>query len=125
MLRLKYHYESQQYDTIIEEAPTYQTDPRSKSYLPQILYISWVTHRRENRTDEAEQLQKTFLEKFPGHPLGADMFFASAMTALAASDYDEAQRLLDIIEYRYPESRILPKAKQIKNRIQKTIKPSK
>ena len=120
VLRLKYLYEANQFKAIIQEAPGFQADERCRPYLPQILYIAWVTHRRENLTEEADRLQKIFLEQFPKHPLGADMHFASAMTALAQSDYDEALRLLEIIEYRYPDSRIMPKVKDIQQRLEKS-----
>ena len=54
----------------------------------------------------------------------ADIYFASAMTALAASDYDQALRMIEIIEYRYPQSRIINKVKQIKQRLEKTVDQS-
>ena len=121
MLRMKYLYEVGMYSQILAEAEGYQQDKRCSSYLPQILYISWVTHRREDLSDQADELQKLFLERFADHPLGADMYFASAMTALAASDYDEAARLLEIIQYRYPKSRIIKKTREIQKRISKTL----
>jgi tetratricopeptide (TPR) repeat protein len=120
-LRLKYLYEAGQFDKILEEAPTYQADERCKPYLPQIIYISWVAHRRENKLAEADKLQKDFLEKFPEHPLAADLYFAAAMTALAKSDYEEASRLLEIIQYRYPKSKIIDKAKQIQERLKQNL----
>jgi tetratricopeptide (TPR) repeat protein len=122
MLRIKYLYESGLYNEILEEVSVYQADERCRTYLPQLLYISWVTHRRQGLSSEADELQKTFLERFPEHPLGADLYFASAMTALAASDYEETERLLEIIEYRYPKSKISQKAKQIQDRIAKSRK---
>lgn len=125
ILRLKYLYEANQFKEIIQKAPKFQADERCRPYLPQILYIAWVTHRRENLSEEAYRLQKIFLEKFPKHPLGADMRFASAMTALAHSDYDEALRLLEIIEYRYPDSRIMPKVKDIQQRLEKSKQQTK
>jgi tetratricopeptide (TPR) repeat protein len=121
MLRLKYLYEAGLFTRIIEEAPVYQADQRCEPYLPQILYIAWVTHRREDRTEQAEKLQRKFLDRFSDHPLGADMYFASAMGALARSDYAEALRLLEVVEYRYPKSRLMKKIKQIQDRLEKTV----
>ena len=117
-LRLKYLYGAGRLDEIIREARTYQADERCKPRLAEIMYISWVSQRRQNLPAGAEGIRKSFLAKFPDHLLGADMYFAQAMTALAASDYEEALRLLEIIEYRYPTSRILPKAKQIRQRLE-------
>ncbi len=125
MLRLKYLYEAGQYDQIVEDAHNYQANRRSGGYLPQILYISWVTHRRKENPEAAEKLQQTFLEKFSKHPLAADMYFASAISALAKGDYAEALRLLEIIEYRYPKSRIMPKAKRLQKRLRKTLSGEK
>lgn len=119
MLRLRYLYEAGEHVTIINEGPNYQTDVRCAKYHPQVIYVLWVTHRRANKPEAAEKLQRTFLEKFPEHTLAADMYFASAMKALAAGDYDEALRLLEVIEYRYPSSRIVKKARQIQSRLTK------
>ncbi len=117
MLYLKYLYESQQYEKILQIASTYQSDPRCEQYLPQILYVSWVTYRHEDRTDEADKIQKIFLEKYSNLILAADMYFASAMSALASSNYDEASRLLELIEYRYPDSRVMKKTEEIRKRL--------
>jgi tetratricopeptide (TPR) repeat protein len=125
MLRLKYLYQAEGFEAIAAEAEKYQKDKRCASYLPQVMYISWVTHRRLNRPEVAGRLKKGFLEKFPQHPLCADMYFASAMTALASSDYEEATRLLELVEYRYPKSRVFKKAKRIRERLERTALPKK
>jgi TolA-binding protein len=117
MLYLKTMYEAKQYKDILKECAAYQTDPRCEPYRPQILYVSWVTYRHEDQMDAAEKIQKEFLEKYPNLLLASDMYFASAMTALADSKYDEASRLLEIIEYRYPTSRTIDKVKDIRKRI--------
>ena len=49
------------------------------------------------------------------------MYFSSAMTALASSDYAEAARLLEIVQYRYPESRLQTKVRKIQKRLQETL----
>jgi len=122
MLYMKYLYESHQYVKILQEASAFQSDPRCKPYLPQILYISWVAHRHEDHVEDANKLQKIFLEKYPDHLLAADMYFASAMMALAASDYEEASRLLELIEYRYPTARVMTKVKDIQKRLAENLK---
>ncbi|MFA6133463.1 MAG: hypothetical protein WC869_05555 [Phycisphaerae bacterium] len=122
VLRLKYLYESGQFTQILAEAPIYQTDERSKPCLAQIMYIAWVTYRHESKTKEAGKTQRQFLEMFPESPLCADLYFASAMEAVAAGQYDEALRLLEVIEYRYPKSQVFEKAKSIKQRLSQTGK---
>lgn len=121
LLRLKYLYGAGQYAPIIDEAPKYQADKRCAGYLPQILYISWVANRRENHSEEADKLQKLFLKEFPDHPLAADMYFASAMSTLAAGDYKEARRLLDIVVTRFPDSGVAKQANEIRARIEKSV----
>jgi len=120
LLRLKWLYKAEQFEQVITEGEGYRSDKRCGKYLPQIIYVSWVAHRQKNQREQAAKLQELFLSKFPDHPLGADMHFASAMTALAAGDYPEALRRLEIVRYRYPESRLVAKAKDIAERIGRT-----
>jgi len=119
MFRIKYLYEAGDFNSIVNEAPEYREDKRCQNDLAQILYMSWVTHRRLNQADIASKLADQFLEKFPTHSLGADIHFASAMTAMASGDYEETSRLLEIIEYKYPKSRIQKKVKRIRERLSK------
>jgi outer membrane protein assembly factor BamD (BamD/ComL family) len=119
-LRLKYLYEAKQFDRIQQEAPVFQADERCKPWLPQIMYVAWVTYRHENKTESAQNTQRAFLELFPDNPLCADMYFASAMESLAAGDYAEASRLLDLIEYRFPTARIMKQVQNIKSRLSQT-----
>jgi hypothetical protein len=118
MLRLKYLYAAGQVDAVANEAPVYAGDERSKPYLPQILYIQWVTLRRRGDQEGAKRVGEAFLRQFPDHELGAEFHFADAMAALAETRYDEALRSLDLIETRYPNSKLLPKVKEIREKVQ-------
>ncbi len=120
--RLKYLYELQQSSTILKESPTYQSDARCKTYVPQIMYVVWATHRREGRPKAAARIRESFLDHFPKNPLAADLYFAAATDALAANDCEEALRLLEIVEYRYPRSKLVPRVRQIQGRLRKTFK---
>lgn len=117
MLRLKYLYEASQFEKVVVEFKPILSNPAAKGYLPQVMYIGWVACRRINDMTAADKVQADFLKQFPKHPLAADMYFASAMTSLAASDYEEASRLLEIVEYRFPNSRLQAKVKQIRERL--------
>lgn len=119
MLRLKYLYEAEAYPQIVDEAPRYEATESFKPYLAQMEYIRWVALRRIDRAEDAKRVQQAFLTRFPEHVLGADMYFASAMVALAASDYAETVRLLDIIQYKYPTAQIMPKVKEVRQRLEK------
>jgi hypothetical protein len=121
LLRLKYLYSAGILAQVVREAPRYQADERCARYLPQIIYVSWVTNRREAHAEEADKLQKLFLKEFPDHPLAADMHFASAMAALAAGDYKEAQRLLDIIGKQFRRSAVFKQAMEIRDRLAKSM----
>lgn len=117
MLRLKYLYKAKQYKSMIKDGLTYKQDDRSKTFLPQITYLLWVAARQEGQSNKAQDIQEEFIGQFPDNPLCADMYFAAAMTALAQGDYDEATRCLEIIEYRFADSRVSKKAKTIQEKL--------
>lgn len=117
MLRLKYLYGAGQHDAVIEESERYHGDDRAADYLPQVLYVTWVSARQGDRPQAAEQAKKLFVSKFPDHVLGADVYFAEAMESLARSDYDEAARVLEYIRYRYPQSRLIKRVEEIEKRL--------
>jgi len=117
MLRLKYLYEAESYEALFASSDLYLPDDRIGGYRPQGLYITWVAARRNDRPHLAESMKKEFQSKFAAHPLAADMYFAEAMEALARSDYDEAERLLEYIAYRYPESRLIQRVAEIQKRL--------
>lgn len=118
VFRLKCLYRSGGLEQITKEATQYRADKRCATYMPQIMYISWVAYRRLDRPEKASELQKAFLARFRRHPLAADMYFASAMTSLAAGNYREALRLLEVVEYRYPKSRLIGKVKQVRSKLE-------
>ena len=126
LLRLKYLYGSANGNKqILAEAPGYRKDPRCASYIPQILYIAWVANRQTDNKAESDALEKEFLEKFPEHHLGADIFFASALKALAGANYDEALRILQFIEYRYPTAKVMSKVKSLEQTLTKNREAQK
>jgi outer membrane protein assembly factor BamD (BamD/ComL family) len=125
MLRMKYLYEANRFAAILDEAPPLRDDARCKLFVPQILYLQWVSHRREGQTDQAASVMRTFLDAYPTHPLGADMQFAAAMALLSEGDYAGASQALDRIEYRYPDSALIPKVRQLQARVRKLLDGAK
>jgi len=119
LLRLRYMYKTKGFSDLLDDGTAYLADERCKPYRPQIMYILWVTHRRLGQSGPAKVLEEGFLHEFPKHPLAADMYFAAAMSALASGDYQEAERLLEVIEYRYPKSRIRSKVKSVQAQLRK------
>lgn len=111
--RLKYLYEGWQFEQVLAESPVYEADPRCREILPTIIYIAWASARRGGQADEAERLQKHFLKAFPEHELGAEIYFALAMQAIALNQHDKALELLKVVEQRYPESRMLAEARKV------------
>jgi tetratricopeptide (TPR) repeat protein len=116
-LRMKCLYESQQFSAVVSAVPHDTEDERLRKHVPEILYVLWVTHRRLDQAAEAAKVQEMFLKKFPRHPLGADMYFASAMSALVASKPADAVQLLEALEHRYPTSKLIPKAHELQRQL--------
>lgn len=117
MLSLKYAYEAEDFEKLFALSDAYRGAEETGAYRPQVLYISWVAARRDNRPHLAKTVREAFLSGYAGHPLAADIYFAEAMEALARSDYDEAQRLLEYIVYRYPDSRLIKRVEEIQQRL--------
>ena len=117
MLSLKYRYEQEDYAALFALNDQYRDDKRVGAYRLQALYITWVAARRSDRPHLAKAVREAFLGDYAGHPLAADIYFAEAMEALARSDYDEAQRLLEYIAYRYPDSRLIARVQEIQGRL--------
>lgn len=117
MLRLKYLYGGGALDELAADGTKYAADKRAEGFAMQIRYMLWVTHRRLGQGELASKIQEKFVKNYPQSTLCADMYFASAMTALAEGNYTEAGRLLEVIEYRYPKAPIAAKVKQIQERL--------
>jgi tetratricopeptide (TPR) repeat protein len=120
VLWLKYLYEGGQFEPILAVCNPSLKDKRCDRYQPQIVYIAWVSARRLNHTDRAKKLQDQFVAAWPQHALCADMYFAAAMSRLAEGKYDEAGKLLEIVETRFPKSPLAPKVRDIRARLDKT-----
>ena len=119
-LRLRALYGAESFEELIAEAQLYSTDSRCKSHRPAIIYLSWVALRRAGRQADAGRAGEEFLRKFPSHALAADLHFAEALEAMVAGDYEEALRLLETVELRFPQSRVAERAREIKARLEKT-----
>ena len=120
-LRLKYLYDAGKVKAICDEAPKVMNDPRCVGYRPQIMYLSWAAHQHMNRTAIANRLGKEFIEKYPDNMLCAHMYVALAVAASVSQDYEEAGRLLEIVEFRYPHSQMIPECKRIREQLNKSF----
>lgn len=105
LLRLEYLFAAGDFEAVRAEAPIHLADPRCAAYVPQLLFISWATHRRLGEQAQADAVRRRFLDRFPGHDLAVDFYYARARNALRERRYDEADRLLEIVEHRFPGSR--------------------
>jgi outer membrane protein assembly factor BamD (BamD/ComL family) len=117
---LKDLYSANLYDETLGECARAESDPRYTDYLPQIRYIEWATNKRLKRLDEADNVQRKFLQQYPDHFLAADMYFSTAMNLLAAADYKGAADQLEVIHSRYPTAPVAKKAEDILQRLQNT-----
>jgi hypothetical protein len=121
MLHIKYLYENRQWKQAVAQATEFRKDERVKSYLPQIFYVAWVSSRQDGNVKEADTWQTDFLTQFPNHSLAADIYFAKAMEMLALGKYDEAEQLLEFIEHRFPNSALLERTREIRNRLSQVV----
>ena len=124
LARLICLYKAQAHDSVAKDVEKYRCDTRCKAVESQLTYIGWVAFRRLGKTDTAAALQKDFLQRFPDNPLGAEMQFASAMTALASGQYAKASEMLKAIETQYPDSELLSKVAEIQSRLKGAAKES-
>jgi len=116
VLRLKFLYQANDHKSVMAEYRPFLDYPETKDFAPQILYIAWCA-ARQAQPDLESRLRKEFLDNFPTNPLGADIYFSTAMQALTASDYAEARRVLEYIEFRYPNSPLMPRVKEIQAKL--------
>ncbi len=121
VLRLRWLYKANQFAAVVDEARSYYDDPRMAKYRPECLYMAWIANRRLKRPEAARQLSERFLKVFPDHPLGADLHFVIAMDALAQGNYGMVQQELELIELRYQNSPLLPKVRQLQERLRQSI----
>ena len=122
MLHAKYLYEAGSYSEVISAAGRYLNTPSCRPYEPQILYLTWLSHRKLNDVAASRQLQDQILHKHPNHPLTADVYFSMAVTELSSGNYAAASRYVDIIETRFPSSRLVPRARNIRQKLASATK---
>jgi hypothetical protein len=117
MMRLKYLLEAGEDRELLSEALADLKEPRCDTCLPQIIYSAWLACRRSGDPDSALPWMKQFLDRFPLHPLAAQMYFAAATDALAAGNAEAAIRLLQFIKYRFPQSKLIDRVGQLEVRV--------
>ena len=119
LLRLKYLHEAALYDAVLADSERFQKLSTCQTYLPEILYITWATHKRRKNNPEAFRVLNTFLDRYPAHPLGADLYFSSAIDALVDAEYEEVLHLLDRISSGYPDCRLMPQIANMRERVER------
>ncbi|MAE63526.1 MAG: hypothetical protein CMJ18_04580 [Phycisphaeraceae bacterium] len=120
VLRFKHLYEAGAHKRVVDDLDAFLEDERCRRARPQIMYVGWVAHRRRLERGAADRLMKRFLAEYENHVLAADMYYASAVDALVRSDYAEAARLLELIEFRFPEARVIEKVQRLQARLNGT-----
>jgi outer membrane protein assembly factor BamD (BamD/ComL family) len=118
---LKTLYEAKLFDEVRTECERAASDKAYTAYAPQIMYILWATDRTTGKIDDADQIQRAFLQRFPDCIFAADMHFSIAMNRLTTADYQGAEAELAIIHSRYPSATIASKADDIRIRIAKSM----
>jgi len=118
IMRLKHLYDAKLYDRILEEIPDALADKAAAEYRPQFLYLGWLTNRHQGKQEASEEFQKQFIRDYPNHPFCADMLFASATSLMAAGEYADAERLLEMITEKYSNRLIAAKSRENLTKIQ-------
>jgi tetratricopeptide (TPR) repeat protein len=121
-LRLLYLYRGGEFAVVAREGAAYESDARYEGARPWIMFVSCLANRRLHRTATARGLQKRFCQAFPEHPLAANMYWFAASDAIQDGDEREAIHLLDVIEYRFPKSKVMSEVKRLR-KILKTTRP--
>jgi len=125
VLRLKLLFRTLEYDKVVKEADMYIATLRAEAALPSLCYVKWLALVRIGETQGALETRTVFLERFPEHPLAADIHFAIAMEDLSTGEYDAAlARLEGIIEY-FPQARSASRSKEIIERLSENVRKPK
>jgi len=119
--RLKFLCGAKRFQTVIDEVPKYLSDPRTAEVRPQLLYTAWAANSQlasGSSLTKEDPWERQFMQRFPNHPLGADICFAKAMRHLSEGQYDEARSILLFLQLHYPNSAAATKAKEIALQLQ-------
>jgi hypothetical protein len=114
---LKYLYAAERWDDAMSLATRHLNKDRFADCRPQILYMAWACARSAGAAEQEDVFRRKFLADHKSHPLAADIHYADAVAALAAGEGDEADRLLEIIEYRFEGLGVHARAVALRRRI--------
>jgi hypothetical protein len=108
---VKYLYDAGLLDQVLDECNRIEHDERYAPYLPQVLYLRWITDRRLLKGDESSRASRDFLQKFPDHSFAADMLLELALNRLTSGDDAGGELELGLIVSRYPSTKAAEYAK--------------
>jgi hypothetical protein len=113
--RLRFLFEAGQVEGVMKESAAYLADCRCSRQMPQLVYVAWATAGRLNRTQEADRLREQFRASWPKHPLCIDMDFATVSRRLTEGKMDEARRLTEEMEVKFPQSPLVAHLREVRN----------
>ena len=113
--RLRLLFEAGQFEAGMKESAAYLADRRCSRQMPQLVYVTWATAGRLNRTQEADRLREQFRASWPKHPLCIDMDFATVSRLLTEGKMDEARRLTEQMEVKFPQSPLVAHLREVRN----------
>jgi hypothetical protein len=117
VLRLRYLFENRELDRVIAEASSYVAQDQCKSQEPEIRFMAWSAVYAKGDRKKAELLKQEFFQKYPDHILRADMLFSELVELLTQDEFQRSHQMIDLIESKYPDSRVTPKVKDIRIRL--------
>lgn len=101
----------------------YAQDEAMLTHRPQLIYASWIAHRHIGDRSGASLLVERFISEFPNHALGADLRFSAALDRIAGGDLESARRLLEEVQFRYPDFQMMDQVKSIRASLGTSAKP--
>ena len=116
--RLTYLYSAGRNAELLSAASALRTDNGRRTFLPEVMFVSWAALRRET-VQRSGEVKRDFLKSFPQHPLAAEMHFESALDALKNADPERAVTYLRVIEESFPKSALLPQVHEVQRRLRK------
>jgi hypothetical protein len=108
------------YEEAIAECERAGNDSRYQSLSQKLIYITWACRRQLGQSANAKVTEQSFLSRFSGSELSADMRFADAMDAMASGEYASADRILKELELEFPAANLHSRIVAVRSHLQKT-----
>jgi outer membrane protein assembly factor BamD (BamD/ComL family) len=118
-------FDAGQYQDVINECESDESEPRYARSQPRILYIQWVAQRKLGNLADSDRTKDAFLEQFPNHTLAAEFHFADAMQLLVDQNYQAADKKLAAIETDFPTADVTRRCAETRKNLDRFLADAK